>query len=64
MEEITVELFNGFTKRTMGLGCIKPKMSLIITSNEPFSESERYSLQVSYNVTIYSYVFGTGMHKG
>ena len=36
-----MELFNGFTKRTVGLGCIKPKTSLIVTSNEPFSESER-----------------------
>ena len=43
MEEVAVELFNGFAKRTVGLGCIKPKTSLIITSNGPFSESERYS---------------------
>ena len=42
LEEIAVELFNGFTKRTIGRGCLKPKTSLIVTSNNPFSESDRY----------------------
>ena len=44
LEEIAVELFNGFTKRTVGRGCLKPRTSLIVTSNNSFSESDRYGI--------------------
>ena len=31
IEEIAVEFFNGFTKRTVGKGALKPESSLIVT---------------------------------
>ncbi len=48
MEEIAVEFFNGFTKRTVGSGAVKPKSSLIVTSNQSFAASPRF---VSYIYT-------------
>ena len=41
IEEIAVELFNGFAKRTVKSGSLKPKTSIIVTSNEAFCDSQR-----------------------
>ena len=41
IEEIAVEFYNGFTKRSVACGEVKPKSSVIATSNCPFSTSER-----------------------
>ena len=41
IEEIAVELFNGFAKRTVKGGSPKPKTSIIVTSNEAFCDSQR-----------------------
>lgn len=41
MEEIAVEYFNGFTKRTLSAGPVTPRSSLIVTSNKSFSDSPR-----------------------
>ena len=50
LEEIAVELFNGFTKRTVGRGCLKPKISLIVTSNNSFLESSLFIILIKrYN---------------
>lgn len=41
LEEIAVEFFNGFTKRSVSSGEIKPRTSIIATSNCSFSNSQR-----------------------
>lgn len=46
LEELSVDLFNGFVRRTIGHGPMKPKTSLIVTSNQEFSETQRYSYKI------------------
>lgn len=54
MEEISIEFFNGFKRKTVGRGAIKPRTSVIVTSNMTFSESPRYcSTIIMQNMTQY-----------
>ena len=41
MEEITVEFFNGLGKGTVTYGTVKPRTSIMMTSNTDCSESTR-----------------------
>lgn len=41
LEELVVEFFNGFTRKTVSGGESRPKTGLIITSNCAFTESQR-----------------------
>lgn len=42
LEELAVEFFNGFTCKTVQGGEARPKTGLIVTSNCPFAENQRY----------------------
>ena len=44
LEDIAVEFYNGFTKRSVSNGEVKPRTSILATSNCAFSNSERYTL--------------------
>ena len=41
LETVAVQFFNGFSHNTVSKGCQKPRTSLLVTSNQPFVESER-----------------------
>ena len=43
---VCVDFFNGFVRQTIGYRPIKPKTSLIVTSNQEFSETQRYSYKI------------------
>lgn len=54
IEEIAVEFYNGFTKRSVACGEVKPKSSVIATSNCPFSTSERLACDVQLLIILMS----------
>ena len=41
MEDVAVEIFNGFVKRTVSYGALKPKTSVTLTLNCKFTDSQR-----------------------
>ena len=59
MEEISVEFFNGFTRKTVGRGAIKPKTSIIVTSNKAFSESQRFAVAMKECSALIFFLFDT-----
>ena len=46
MEELAVGFFNGFAFQTVTRGAITPRTTVLVTSNQAFTETPRYTAKI------------------
>lgn len=75
LEELAVDFFNCFTRKTVAGGELRPRTGLVITSNCSFGDSQRYHtchylplvmcmrIAFVYSIILYHTLFSSQIHS-